>query len=117
MSRRSNYDKLPVVPVGRAEECSLGWAAIVGRLKQHLQPGNAVCVECYPGVLTGRVLEGLRAQLPSVAFFDAEECLKTTEELHLILDPLLGEDRVFGQMSSLGLEDYFDRAKLSEMQA
>ncbi len=32
-----------------------------------------------------------------------------------MLDPLLGSDRVFGRMSGITLEDYFDSARLEEM--
>ena len=117
MSRRSNYDKFPVVPAGRAEECSVGWPEIADRLRERLEASGVVSVECYPGVFTGRAIEELRGQLGSVVFFAAEECLKTREELHAMLDPLLGQDRVFGHMNRLGLVDYFDSAKLAQMRA
>jgi mannose-6-phosphate isomerase class I len=115
MSRQSNYDKFPFVAVGRAEECSVGWQAIAARLAPALQQHGVACVECYPGVFTDRVLEGLRRNLPLVAAFRAEECLKTPEQLQAMLDPLLGTDRVFGRMSELTLEDYMDPARLDAM--
>ena len=115
MSRQSNYDKFPFVAVGRAEECSVGWQAIATRLAPALQQRGVLCVECYPGVFTDRVLEGLRRNLPLAAAFRAEECLKTPEQLRAMLAPLLGTDRVFGHMSDLTLDDYMDPARLGAM--
>ena len=114
MSRQSNYDKFPFIPAGPAEECSAGWQAIAARLAPLLQQ-HPICVECYPGVFSARVLEDLCSHLPSTQVFLAEKCLKTPEELRAMLDPLLGSDRVFGRMSGIALEDYFDSAKLEEM--
>jgi mannose-6-phosphate isomerase class I len=114
MSRQSNYDKFPFIPAGSAEECSAGWPAIAARLAPLLQQ-HPICVECYPGVFSARVLEALCSHLPSTQVFLAEKCLKTSEEIRTMLDPLLGSDRVFGCMSGIKLEDYFDSAKLEEM--
>jgi mannose-6-phosphate isomerase class I len=117
MTRRSNYDKSPFVAAGEATECSAGWAAITARLAPHLNEHGAICVECYPGVFTGQVADGLRAHLPAATVFFAEECLKTPVELRAMLDPVLGDDRVFGRMNEIRLEDYFDAVRLREMQA
>lgn len=114
MSRQSNYDKFPFIQAGPAEECSAGWQAIAMRLAPLLQQ-HPICVECYPGVFSARVLEALRGHLPSPQVFLVEKCLKTPEEIRTMLDPLLGSDRVFGRMSGITLEDYFDSAKLEEM--
>lgn len=115
MGRVSNYDKFPVIPTGAAQECSVGWAAIGDRLRSHLTEHGAIALECYPGVHSRCVLSELRDHLPGVIFFSAEDCLKTPEELRALLDPLLGSDRVFARMSDLGLEAYFDAAKLRQM--
>jgi mannose-6-phosphate isomerase class I len=120
MPRRSNYDKFPYVAAGSAEECSLGWQAIAERLMPHLDGRDGderrvISVECYPGAFVSQMVEGLCAHLDLLAVFLPEESLKTTEELHEMLDPLLGTDRVFGRMSGIGLEDYFDAEKVHTM--
>jgi len=117
MRRVSNYDKFPVIPAGGAQECSLGWAAIAERLRPHLIERNVIAVECYPGAASRRILDELRNRLPGSAFFCSEDCLKTPAELHALLDPMLGSDRVFTRMSDLELEAYFDAAKLAQMRS
>ena len=117
MSRQSNYDKFPVAAAGPAEECSEGWQAVAGRLGAALRANGALCVECYPGIFGREVLEQLRTHLEAAAAFFSEDCLKSAQQLHGILDPLLGTDRVFGRMSGIRLEDYFDPQRLEEMRA
>lgn len=117
MARRSNYDKFPTVAAGREQECSAGWDAIAAALIPHLREKGVLCIECYPGIFVEPVRAGLHAPLRSPALFLAEECLKSPEELRAMLDPLLGSDRVFGRMSGLRIEEYFDPSKLEQMRA
>ena len=111
MARRSNYDKFPFVTAGSAEECSAGWEAVSSPLRSH----RVICVESYPGVFVDEVAGELYARLGEPAIFSSHECLKTPDELRAMLNPLLGADRVFGRMSGLSLEDYFDASKLDAM--
>lgn len=114
MQRKSNYDKFPTIAVGPAEECSAGWASIAARLRPHLN-ARPIAIECYPGVFTARVLSELRSQFADAAIFSAEACLKSPAELRALLDPLLGDDRVFTRMTDLDLPIYFDASKLADM--
>ena len=114
MSRQSNYDKFPFVSVGPAEECSTGWDAIAARISAQSGARRAICLESYPGALTGHAIDGLLDCLPPATVFYVDDCLKTPEQLRTMLDPLLGTDRVFGRMSSIALLDYFDAARLAK---
>lgn len=75
-----------------------------------------LCVECYPGAFPAQIRDALHERLPFAASFFAEDCLKGPDELHGMLDPLLGTDRVFARMNGVRLEDYFDSAKVEQMQ-
>ena len=111
MSRRSNYDKFPFVAAGPAKECSAGWDAIAARLGER----RVICIECYPGVFVRQAVRELCERLNLLAVFLSEECLRTPYELHAMLDPVLGADRVFGRMNGIGLTDYFDASRLEAM--
>ncbi len=111
MPRQSNYDKFPFVAAGAAEQCSAGWEAIAARLKE----SRVLCIECYPGVFVREAVKELCAHLDLFAVFLSEECLKTPDKLHAMLDPVLGDDPVFGRMSGIGLADYFDASWLDSM--
>lgn len=115
MPRRSNYDKSPFVAAGTTDECSTGWEATAARLAPHFERHHVLCLECYPGTFVRPVLDELSAHLFAPAIFFSQDCLKTPVELRAMLNPLLGDDRVFGRMSDLSLEDYFDLSKLADM--
>ena len=116
MSRHSNYDKFPTIPVAGAGDCQAGWDAVAQALAGAARNGP-LCICCYPGVSTDEILRELQSRLRSFAFFLADECLKPPEELRSTMSTLLGEDRVFGRMSDLSLEAYFDPEKLRQMRA
>ncbi|HVU45961.1 MAG TPA: class I mannose-6-phosphate isomerase [Terracidiphilus sp.] len=113
MPRQSNYDKFPFVAAGVAEECRAGWEAIAARLKD----SHVLCIECYPGVFVRKAVKELCTYLDLVAVFLSEECLKPQQQLRAMLDPVLGDDRVFGRMNGIALTDYFDASWLDSMRS
>ena len=117
MARQSNYDKYPTIEVGEAGECCAGWDAIAAALAPAIRDGRPLCICCYPGVSMDEISKALRSRLHASAFFLSDQCLKSPEELRRMMSDLLGEDRVFGRMSDLSLEDYFDTHKLEQMRA
>ncbi|MFC5865382.1 class I mannose-6-phosphate isomerase [Acidicapsa dinghuensis] len=113
MSRRSNYDKFPYIPVGSEDDCSVGWSAVAARIIEPLREHRVLAIECYPGTNVAEIHRALQNHLPDATVFLAEECLKSPAKLETLLRPLLGTDRVFGRMSDLRLENYFDHEELS----
>jgi mannose-6-phosphate isomerase class I len=111
MARQSNYDKYPYVPCGAAEKCATGWQSVA----QRLQGAGVVCVECYPGVLVEDVERELTPRLLPAKIFRAAEAYKSVADIRSMLRPHLGDDRVFGRMNGLTLEDWFDPELLRTM--
>ncbi|HEY5380972.1 MAG TPA: class I mannose-6-phosphate isomerase [Acidobacteriaceae bacterium] len=113
MARPSNYDKFPCVSGGRRDQCPVGWDAIASQLVR----ATVVCVECYPGAHADAIEEALAARLRPCAVFRASDAYKPTAAIREMLDPHLGEDRVFGRMNGLTLNDWFDPQRLQAMRA
>lgn len=116
MSRRSNYDKYPCIPVSSSKsECWVGWPEILERLRESSgQSCCVLCVECYPGafesLIRDTLVEGLRPQ----AVIYAPDLLKPPHEVDCMLQPVLGDDPVFGSMNEITLEDFFDPGRLNQ---
>lgn len=111
MTRRSNYDKSPVVPCGPAEDCAVGWDEITARLGR----SRIVCVECYPGVLVEQLVTELEQRMQPVRIFLASDGYKAVAEIRAMLEPHLGDDRVFGRMNGLTLDQWFDDESLRRL--
>lgn len=111
MNRVSNYDKYPHIPVAQASECAVGWDAIAS----HLANARAICVECYPGTDVNEVEAALTSRLHPSKVFRAAEAYQSPAAIRSMLAPHLGDDRVFGRMNGLSIEDWFDGHALERM--
>jgi hypothetical protein len=114
VSRTSNYEKHPVVAVGRSEQCHLGWEAIGSQLSTRLPRNGILCVECYPGSFVSEIQAGLAGVLRTSRSIFTDDLLRTPAQIEALLAKPLGDDPVFGRMNGLTLLDYFDPAKLAE---
>ncbi len=110
LSHRPNYDKAPFVNVpGHA--CDIGWDAIAARLT-----GAVVAIECYPGVHETEVLNELRQRLKPAVVVHTREAMLPPAEIDKLVEPFLGDnDPVFGYLTDLNLEQFFDAGKLAEL--
>ena len=115
--RSSNYDKFPTIACGGEAECRAGWDDIAASLAAEVESRRALCIECYPGVLVDEIDRALRSRVPSATFFLAEDCLKSPQDLRSMLAPALGDDRIFGRMNGLCLDDYFDSVRLRRIRS
>jgi hypothetical protein len=71
-------------------------------------------VECYPGAFERTIRQILgEGLLPAYQILTAD-LLKPAVEIDRMLLSVLGEDPVFGHMSAVALEDFFDPDKLAE---
>ena len=111
MSRVSNYDKYPHIPVAEGSECAAGWDEIASQLAG----AKAICVECYPGTDINELETALSTRLHPPAIFRTAEACKSPAAIRAMLAPHLGDDRVFGRMNGLSIEDWFDEAALERM--
>lgn len=114
---KSSYEKFPVVRVtSDVSACLEGWEAIAARMKEEIGAGKRViCIECYPGVLEEELHKELSRRLLAVKFFRASECLRSSVEIDSLIEGELTRDPVFGRLSALQLEQFFDKPRLSEM--
>ena len=111
--RRSNYDKFPVTDTGRSGVCVTGWGDVAARLRTG--DPRVVVVDCYPGVLD-RDLKQLAAALAPDEVVDSSTALKPTAEIDALVMPDLGDDPVFGRLTSLQMIDFFDEQRLAHLQ-
>ncbi len=118
MPRPSNYDKFPCVQVSSSSSaCRVGWAAIAGALQQSVHKNRTVvCVECYPGVITGQI-DPLTERLRPASVIHTESLFKSAHCIDQMVGQFLGDDPVFGRMNGIRIEDYFDPAKLAAAQS
>jgi mannose-6-phosphate isomerase class I len=116
MTRKSNYDKAPLVAVNAAPDSSaVGWPEIAARLRKNSAPERAViCVECYPGADETQIFEELSRALKPALALQSSTLLKSSPEIDALLAPHLSDDPVFGRMNGITIENFFSPEKLQK---
>ncbi len=109
-----NYDK---EPVKRIESCRAyeGYGpiteAILRAAKDNENP--VIVLETYTQVDTGEILEGLAGLNARV--FHARDCMVSDREYQERIRPYVTDDRVFGIMNTLNIQDFYRPDQVEKM--
>ena len=112
------FNKFPCVNVN-GYTCSVGWQSIISPI------GNAInkfsrdrvitIVELYPGVFEEDIIRILAESQLFDQIFNVRNIYKSESEIREMVKRDLTEDPVFGTLSYLKVEDYFDIAKFKKL--
>lgn len=117
--KSSNYDKSPVVrmPEAFASCCYTGWEDITAALQQRIQtinkPRTTLVVECYQGVLDAELILSLKQAFPDALFLLSGQGMLPEEVLNVRLKDDITDDEIFGYMTRLNMDCYFDADKVN----
>ena len=111
---QATYNKRPFVEVpASGDACVVGWDEIAARLSSRAGHDRLI-VDCYPGANEEEITRELAARLHPELVIRAHEALKTEAEINRLCEPFLGaNDPVFGFLSPLTLNDFFDSGKVA----
>ncbi|WP_428772570.1 class I mannose-6-phosphate isomerase [Vibrio sp.] len=120
LTEQSNYDKTPHVEVaGYADHAWQGWPEILAQLRQQVtgQARSVLVIDTYYGTNHCEIYQQLIAPLnPALTVF-TEDARHSEQYLLSMLDRHITDDRVFGVIAPHKMEEFFDRDKLSQLQA
>lgn len=109
--RKSNYDKLPSTKTdGMAV---LGWESIVSVLKSQWEESPVWAIDLYVGTYEQDILSAFSGTGRTVV--DTRQLMRSEEELLALTDRFITDDVLFGYISPIQLEEYFDEAKVSAL--
>lgn len=114
---KSNYNKEPEIRIkGLEGECVAGWAEIAGKLKKSLKEfpsGNKqLIVECYQGVDEEEILNQLLEKLEPETIILTRVLMFPPQEIQKLTYPDVTDDRIFGHITRLNMENFFDPVNL-----
>ena len=117
--KKSNFEKFPEVNI-QGHECISGWEDIGRKLLSGISGTGedrlVIAVDCYHGVYTSEIIESLQLQGKDTRMFETGNAFKPSEEIGDMVYPYVTDDPVFGVITSLSLEDFFDRQKIKTIQ-
>ncbi len=115
---KSNYDKIPYIKVNEGKVWK-GWSAICSqiyfRYKQSNKKKYIVAFECYTGVYEQEILNSLKS-LHYDILIDTDHIFKSEEEIIKITYPDVTDDEIFGYMTRLQMDDFFDQERFDKTQ-
>jgi len=120
MQSTERYDLKPAVRVNGEHVAHTGWKAICESIQASLESngpnGHVLAVDCYPGVLISELSDALTAHFPSARLTFTETLMHAPDKIREMVHPDVTDDRIFGFMTRLDIDAYFDTKKLKDFQ-
>ena len=114
----SNFTKFPYIEVGGDYTAVNGWEKISEKILESISISagnkNTVVVEYYQGVLEEDTTAKLVSLLNPELLILSKSCMLPEEKIRDMVHPDVTDDRIFGHMTKLEIEDYFDDGKVNE---
>jgi mannose-6-phosphate isomerase class I len=113
MAFKANYDKFPHV-LAEVENlsCIIGWDAVIKHVNSGMASGKKlIVIECYQGVLDDEVRTHFKNGLTHDVWIDAEDAFKDEADILKMTYPDVTDDRIFGYLTRLNIDDYLDAEK------
>jgi mannose-6-phosphate isomerase class I len=110
---RSEYDKFPKTRIfGYTDQV---WSRVSQIADKIQKMTGVIAMETYPGVMISDIESTILSQLQGFDIIHIEKYRKPLKALARLLDPLLTDDRVFGMMNTLMIEDLYDMDAIGEI--
>ena len=104
--RKANYDKFPSTKLtGMLVQ---GWDSIISMLKKKMDARKVLAVDLYTGVYEEEVLDAFSKEF-SGRVMNVRDLMKPEQEIQTLTERFMTEDVLFGYVTNLKLEDYFEK--------
>ena len=124
IDKPSKYNITPYVEVkNKNYKVTKGWMAIAAELNKTIidlhknKKKIVVVVETYQGILHEEVMTNLKEKLHYDRFVYAEEFMLTEEEIKKLVYPDVTDDRVFGYLTRLEIDAFYDKTAVKEIRS
>lgn len=112
-----NFEKYPVIKVkGHDNACVAGWDNIAETLNSRInaieRKKKVIVVECYQGVFLEELQNWIETSLLYNDLVLTSKLMYPKEKIYQVTQPDVTEDRVFGYMTRMKMDDFFDKHNL-----
>lgn len=109
--RKVNYDRFPSTKI--TGTILQGWDAVHTLLVECFKVKKVVAVDFYAGVREEEVAGELELLSPTL-FINTRNLMKPQDEIKAMIERFMTDDVLFGYVTNLTLNDYFDAEKLEQ---
>jgi len=107
----SNYEKNPKILISADKnECLQGWETLGNAINDKLSKsgGKLVVIETYQGVDLVQAEAAIKRVLKPHKIYNSHRAFKSVDKIKKLVAPYVTDDEVFGYMSDLTLENFFE---------
>lgn len=116
----TKFNKTPYIELINNYNCYVGWKNICNQILKdvkNLEKTNSIIViECYQGVYYEQIQKALLENLSPELFINAESCMHSEEFIRQMIYPDVTDDPVFGYLSRLNINQFYDSNKIEKAQ-
>jgi mannose-6-phosphate isomerase class I len=113
----TNFNKFPSVDLPDNSTIFVGWEKIGKHLTQQIDLLNnsktIVAIEFYQGVLVEDTTKNILSNIDNVLYINTYDLMWPAEKIETMVFPDVTNDRIFGYLTRLNLENYFDPEKVA----
>jgi mannose-6-phosphate isomerase class I len=120
LKKSSKFNNLPFIEVNSdAYHVEKGWITICERLNKEIAnlsgKKKIVVIETYQGVIHEELINNLKKGLNFTQFIQAEDLMLPEDDIRKLVFPDVTNDRVFGFLTRLNIDAYYDKDKVSTL--
>jgi len=109
--RQSNYDKFPSTKI--SGDIIIGWESIISKLSVFTNLGRVLAVDLYTGTHEDEIISAF-STISNAPLINTRDLLKSEREIDDLTKRFITDDQLFGYVTNLHLEDYFDNEKFQK---
>ena len=117
----SNFTKFPFITVEGDHSVARGWEqvshTILADVSRLGKKRKTVVVEYYQGVLEDETTASLMSRISPDLVILSKDCMWPEEKIRQMVYADVTDDRIFGHMTKLEIEDYFDPQRVKNARA
>ncbi len=114
----TKFNKFPSIKVTKGNHsCSVGWDSICNKLSEiiKLRDKTILVFETYHGVDDKEIIDAISVGLSPDLFINVKDLMLTENKIRELTYPDVTDDEIFGFMTSLNLEQFFDNSKVAKV--
>ncbi|MFY0624648.1 MAG: class I mannose-6-phosphate isomerase [Reichenbachiella sp.] len=113
------FNKEPSVRIKGNHKCLGNWDQIGSELINQVKSNTSaiIAIECYQGVFIDDVINRLSKSISFNHIIRSSSVMKSIEEIEKMTFPDVTDDRVFGYLSRLNIDDFFNQKELQKQKA
>ncbi|MDO5497929.1 MAG: mannose-6-phosphate isomerase, partial [Alistipes sp.] len=108
--RKPNYDKFPATRIDG--EVIKGWQDIIACIVASASQEQNIAIELYTGVYEKEVIDAFEAEFTN-RVINVRDVMKAEQEIIAMTERYMTDDVLFGYVTPLTIDDYFDTDKLA----